>query len=112
MKNPNEVLRMKEQEILRIKIEIEALRVTARLLSDENSAGAAAAASGTSGNWSKCPRRAPPAPREGRSNPDRGRPMLRAAQLATPRPMLFARILFPGVCILRAGCPERVQSTH
>jgi hypothetical protein len=42
MKNPNEVLRMKEQEILRIKIEIEALRVTARLLSDENSAGAAA----------------------------------------------------------------------
>ena len=42
MKNPNEVLRMKEQEILRIKIEIEALRVTARLLSDENSVGAAA----------------------------------------------------------------------
>jgi hypothetical protein len=40
MKNPNEVLRMKEQEILRIKIEIEALRVTARLLSDENSTGA------------------------------------------------------------------------
>jgi hypothetical protein len=40
MKNPNEVLRIKEQEILRIKIEIEALRVTARLLSDENSAGA------------------------------------------------------------------------
>jgi hypothetical protein len=40
MKNPNEVLRMKEQEILRIKIEIEALRVTARLLSDENSGGA------------------------------------------------------------------------
>jgi hypothetical protein len=39
MKNPNEVLRMKEQEISRIKIEIEALRVTARLLSDENSAG-------------------------------------------------------------------------
>jgi hypothetical protein len=42
MKNPTEVLRMKEQEIVRIKVEIEALRVTARLLSDESPAGAAA----------------------------------------------------------------------
>jgi hypothetical protein len=35
MKNPVDVLRMKEQEILRIKVEIEALRITARLLSDD-----------------------------------------------------------------------------
>lgn len=35
MKNPNDVLRMKEQEILKIKVEIEALRITARLLSDD-----------------------------------------------------------------------------
>jgi hypothetical protein len=42
MKNPNDVLRMKEQEILRIKTEIEALRVTARLLSDDSAAGPAA----------------------------------------------------------------------
>ena len=35
MKNPNEVLRIKEQEMLKIKIEIEALRITARLLSDD-----------------------------------------------------------------------------
>jgi len=35
MKNPIDVLRMKEQEILKIKIEIEALRITARLLSDD-----------------------------------------------------------------------------
>jgi hypothetical protein len=35
MKNPVDVLRMKEQEILKIKVEIEALRITARLLSDD-----------------------------------------------------------------------------
>jgi hypothetical protein len=35
MKNPMDVLRMKEQEILKIKVEIEALRITARLLSDD-----------------------------------------------------------------------------
>ena len=36
MKNPNDVLRMKEQEMLKIKIEVEALRITARLLSDDH----------------------------------------------------------------------------
>ncbi len=36
MKNPVEVLRMKEQELLRVKKEIEALRITARLLDGEN----------------------------------------------------------------------------
>jgi hypothetical protein len=35
MKNPIDVLRMKEQEILKIKVEIEALRITARLLADD-----------------------------------------------------------------------------
>jgi hypothetical protein len=35
MKNPLEVLRMKEQELIRIKKEIEALRVAARLLGEE-----------------------------------------------------------------------------
>ena len=35
MKNPFEVLRMKEQEILRVKQEIEALRITAKLLGEE-----------------------------------------------------------------------------
>lgn len=39
MKNPVDVLRMKEQEILKIKIEIEALRITARLLSDDLPSG-------------------------------------------------------------------------
>jgi hypothetical protein len=34
MKNPLEVLRMKEEEIQRVKKEIEALQITARLLSD------------------------------------------------------------------------------
>lgn len=37
MKNPLEVLRMKEEEIQRVKKEIEALQITARLLSDEES---------------------------------------------------------------------------
>jgi hypothetical protein len=35
VKNPIDVLRMKEQEILKIKVEIEALRITARLLIDD-----------------------------------------------------------------------------
>ena len=35
MKNPFEVLRMKQQEILRVKQEIEALRITAELLGEE-----------------------------------------------------------------------------
>ncbi len=35
MKNPLEVLRQKEQEILRIKQEIEALRITAKLIGEE-----------------------------------------------------------------------------
>jgi hypothetical protein len=35
MKNPVEVLRIKEQEILRVKQEIEALRITAKLLGEE-----------------------------------------------------------------------------
>ena len=34
MKNPLEVLRMKEEEIQRVKKEIEALQITARLLND------------------------------------------------------------------------------
>jgi hypothetical protein len=35
MKNPFDVMRMKEQEISRIKQEIEALRITAKLLGEE-----------------------------------------------------------------------------
>jgi hypothetical protein len=35
MKNPLDVLRMKEQEIVRVKQEIEALRITAKLLGEE-----------------------------------------------------------------------------
>jgi len=35
MKNPLEVLRVKEQEILRVKQEIEALRLTAKLLGED-----------------------------------------------------------------------------
>ena len=37
MKNPLEVLRVKEQEIVRVKQEIEALRITAKLLGEESS---------------------------------------------------------------------------
>jgi len=39
MKNPLEVLRMKEQEIVRVKQEIEALRITAKLLGEEPASG-------------------------------------------------------------------------
>ncbi len=35
MKDPKEVLRAKEQEILKVKKQIEALRITAELLSDQ-----------------------------------------------------------------------------
>ncbi len=35
MKDPFEVLRMKEQDILKVKQEIEALRITAELLGEE-----------------------------------------------------------------------------
>jgi len=35
MKNPLEVLRMKEQEVARLKKEIEALRIAVRLLGEE-----------------------------------------------------------------------------
>ena len=37
MKNPLEVLRTKEQELLKVKKEIDALRITVRLLGDESS---------------------------------------------------------------------------
>jgi len=40
MRTPMEVLRLKEQQILKVKKEIEALRITARLLFDEGSAPA------------------------------------------------------------------------
>jgi hypothetical protein len=40
MKNPYDVLRMKEQELLRIRKEIEALRIAARLLGAEDPAAA------------------------------------------------------------------------
>ncbi|HVO82130.1 MAG TPA: hypothetical protein VMT28_15450 [Terriglobales bacterium] len=37
MKNPMEVLRTKEQELARVKKEVDALRVTLRLLGEESS---------------------------------------------------------------------------
>jgi hypothetical protein len=39
MKNPAEVLWMKEQELVKVRKEIEALRIAARLLSDESPNG-------------------------------------------------------------------------
>jgi hypothetical protein len=39
MKNPFEVLRSKEDELLRVKQEVEALRITAKLLGEEPSSG-------------------------------------------------------------------------
>ena len=39
MKNPLEVLRTKEQEVSRVKNEINALRIAARLLGDEQTMG-------------------------------------------------------------------------
>jgi hypothetical protein len=39
MKNPYELIRLKEQEIVRLRQEIEALRVAAPLLEDEIPAG-------------------------------------------------------------------------
>jgi hypothetical protein len=35
MKNPTEVLRTKEQELAKVRKEVEALRITVRLLGDE-----------------------------------------------------------------------------
>jgi hypothetical protein len=40
MKNPMEVLRIKEQEMLKVKKEIDALRITVRLLGEEKPATA------------------------------------------------------------------------
>lgn len=40
MKNPYDVLRMKEQELLRVRKEMDALRVAARLLDAEDTAKA------------------------------------------------------------------------
>jgi len=37
MKNPYEVLRVKEQELLRVRKEVDALRIAARLLDAEDS---------------------------------------------------------------------------
>jgi hypothetical protein len=37
MKNPYDVLRIKEQELLRVRKEVEALRVAARLLDSDDS---------------------------------------------------------------------------
>jgi hypothetical protein len=37
MKNPYDVLRLKEQELIRVRREIEALRIAARLLDAEDS---------------------------------------------------------------------------
>ncbi len=39
MKNPAEVLWMKEQELVKVRKEIDALRIAARLLSDESPNG-------------------------------------------------------------------------
>jgi hypothetical protein len=41
MKNPFEVLKSKEQEILKVRKEVDALRVTIRLIGDENAPPAA-----------------------------------------------------------------------
>jgi hypothetical protein len=38
MKNPYEVLRMKEQELIRVKKEVEALRIVVKMLGDEEDA--------------------------------------------------------------------------
>jgi len=38
MKNPMEVLKQKEQELLKVRSEIDALRIAARLLSDDTTA--------------------------------------------------------------------------
>jgi hypothetical protein len=40
MKNPYEVLRIKEQELIRVRKELEALRLAARLLDAEDSGAA------------------------------------------------------------------------
>ena len=40
MKNPMEVLKQKEQELLKVRSEIDALRIAARLLSDDTGGAA------------------------------------------------------------------------
>ena len=40
MKNPFEVLKTKEQEMAKVRKEVDALRVTLRLIGDENAAAA------------------------------------------------------------------------
>jgi hypothetical protein len=42
MKNPFEVLKSKEQEMVKVKKEVDALRVTIRLIGDENGGAPAA----------------------------------------------------------------------
>jgi hypothetical protein len=39
MKNPHEVLKFKEQEVLRVRSEINALKIAVRLLSDDGDSG-------------------------------------------------------------------------
>jgi hypothetical protein len=46
MRNPYDILRFKEQELVRVKKEIEALRITARLLGAEEPAPAISLAKG------------------------------------------------------------------
>jgi hypothetical protein len=41
MKNPFEVLKSKEQEMVKVRKEVDALRVTLRLIGDENASPAA-----------------------------------------------------------------------
>ena len=48
MRNPYDILRVKEQELVRVKKEIEALRITARLLGTEEPAPTIALAKGES----------------------------------------------------------------
>ena len=49
MKNPYEVLRAKEQELIRIRKEMDALRIAARLLGAEDSATSANGTNGEAG---------------------------------------------------------------
>jgi len=49
MKNPYEVLRAKEQELIRIRKEMDALRIAARLLGAEDKASGASDTNGEAG---------------------------------------------------------------
>jgi hypothetical protein len=46
MKNPYDVLRMKEQELIRVRKEMDALRIVAQLLGAEDAGGAGQGQSG------------------------------------------------------------------